>query len=123
MCLIRFGDNDEEDNRFNFNGLFAFGLLRVFANLYRDWCGLIQGKSVQSLGAHAASYTIQKKTGKSPLEHVLNQKQIRTYKTTKAKLNPCEQTPELCSKINLRVAVVNKILKNKNKLKAFKVSN
>ena len=85
--------------------------------------GLIQGKSVQSLGAHAASYTIQKKTGKSPLEHVLNPKQIRTYKTTKAKLNPCEQTPELCSKINLRVAVVNKILKNKNKLKAFKVSN
>ena len=85
--------------------------------------GIAQGKSIQSAATHAASYAIQKKTGKSPLEHILNPEQIKTYKTTKAKLNPCEQTPELCSKINLRVAVVNKILKNKNKLKAFKVSN
>ena len=85
--------------------------------------GLIQGKSVQSLGAHAASYTIQKKTGKSPLEHVLNPKQIRTYKTTKAKLNPCEQTPELCSKISLRVAVINNILETKGKLRVSETSN
>ena len=67
----------------------------------------------QSIGAQTASMAINaKEEGKSPLEHVLNQEQIKTYEKTKAKLNPCEQTPELCSKINLRVALINNILKN-----------
>ena len=84
--------------------------------------GLIQGKSVQSLATTTASYAIKKETGKDPLEHVLNSEQIKTYKTTKAKFNPCEQTPELCSKISLRVAVINNILKNRKNL-AFKASH
>ena len=85
--------------------------------------GIVQGKSMQSVVTHSASYVIQKKTGKSPLEHVLNPEQIKSYKTKKAKLNPCEQTPELCSKINLRVAVINDILKNKSKFKVSENSN
>ncbi len=85
--------------------------------------GIAQGKSIQSLATHTASYAIQQQTGKSPLEHILNPEQIKTYKTTKAKLNPCEQTPELCAKINLRVAVINNIINNKNKLKASKAAN
>ncbi len=76
--------------------------------------GITQGKSIQSIATSTASFAIQQKTGKSPLEHVLNPEQIKSYQKTKAKLNPCEQTPELCSKINLRVAVINNILKNKN---------
>ena len=84
--------------------------------------GLIQGKSLQSLATTTASYAIKKETGKDPLEHVLNSEQIKTYKTTKAKLNPCEQTPELCSKISLRVAVINNILQTRTKLNASKVS-
>ena len=84
--------------------------------------GLIQGKSLQSLATTTASYAIKKETGKGPLEHVLNPEQIKTYKATKAKLNPCEQTPELCSKISLRVAVINNILKNRKNL-AFKASH
>jgi len=76
--------------------------------------GMAQGKSIQSLATTSASYAIQKKTGKSPLEHVLNPKQIKNYEVTKAKLNPCEKNPEFCSKINLRVALVNNILKSKN---------
>ena len=85
--------------------------------------GIAQGKSMQSMATHAASYTIQKKTGKSPLEHVLNQKQMTTYKAAKAKLNPCEQTPELCSKISLRVAVINNILETRGKLRVSETSN
>ncbi len=85
--------------------------------------GIVQGKSVQSIGAQAASIAVKNKTGKSPLEHVLTTDQIKTYKTTKAKLNPCEQTPELCSKISLRVAVINNILENKNKSDFIKNSN
>ncbi len=79
--------------------------------------GVLQGKSIQSLGTHAASYAIQKETGKSPIEHVLNKEQIKSYEKTKSKLNPCEQTPELCSKISLRVAFMNDVLKSKIKKK------
>ena len=75
--------------------------------------GLVQGKSFQSLATTTASYAIKKETGKGILEHALNPEQIKTYKATKAKLNPCEQTPELCSKISLRVAVINNILENR----------
>ena len=85
--------------------------------------GIVQGKSMQSVVTHSASYAIQKKTGKSPLEHVLNPEQIKSYKTKKAKLNPCEQTPELCSKINLRVAVINNIIRNKSKVKVLEAAN
>ena len=76
--------------------------------------GLVQGKSVQSVAAQAASYAVKKETGKSPLEHILNQEQIRTYKTTKAKLNPCEQTPELCLSISKRIKSLNRIFDKKN---------
>ena len=77
--------------------------------------GLVQGKSIQSLATTTASYAIKKETGKTPLEHVVNPEQIRSYEKTKSKLNPCEQTPELCSKISLRVAFINDILENKKK--------
>ena len=42
---------------------------------------------------------------------------------TKAKLNPCEQTPELCSKISLRVAVINSVLKTKGNYHLASVNN
>ena len=85
--------------------------------------GIVQGKSIQSVGTHAASIAIHQKTGKSPVEHVLNPEQVKSYEKTKAKLNPCEQTPELCSKISLRVAVINNILESKKKLRNTKFSN
>ena len=85
--------------------------------------GIVQGKSLQSAAAQGVSIAVKNETGKSPIEHILNPEQIKTYKTTKAKLNPCEQTPELCSKISLRVAVINNILENKNKSDFIKNSN
>tara|TARA_B100000427_G_scaffold19453_1_gene14892 strand:+ start:1864 stop:2211 length:348 start_codon:yes stop_codon:yes gene_type:complete len=77
--------------------------------------GIIQGKSIQSAAAQATSIAVKQRTGKSPIEHILNPDQIKTYNNTKAKLNPCEQTPELCSKISLRVAVINNILESSHK--------
>lgn len=85
--------------------------------------GIVQGKSTQSIATQAASIAIKKQTGKGPLEHVLNREQIETYQTTKQKINPCEQTPELCSKIKLRVAIVNDILSSKSKILLPKKSN
>ena len=43
-----------------------------------------------------------KKKLEKVLRTYLKSKQIETYKSTKAKINPCEQTPELCSKIKFK---------------------
>ena len=75
--------------------------------------GIAQGKSIQSLATQTASIAIKQKTGKSPVEYVLTPEQVKTYESKKSKLNPCEQTPELCSKISLRVAFMSDILKKK----------
>ena len=76
--------------------------------------GIVQGKSIQSVATQAASIAIKKETGKGPLEHILNPEQIKTYKATKAKLNPCEQTPELCLSISKRIKSLNRIFDKKN---------
>ena len=55
-------------------------------------------------------------------EYVFTPEQVKTYKSKKSKLNPCEQTPELCSKISLRVAFMSDILKEKTKQKNIKES-
>ena len=52
--------------------------------------GIVQGKSIQSIATHTASIAVQQKTGKSPIEHILNSQQIETYRSAKTKLNPCE---------------------------------
>ena len=85
--------------------------------------GVIQGKSIQSLATQTASVVVKQKTGKSPIEHILTPEQVKTYETKKSKLNPCEQTPELCSKISLRVAVINNILETRGKLRVSETSN
>ena len=106
-----------------FLGFFLSGCYTSSLTYVGTGAGIVQGKSIQSVGTHAASIAIHQKTGKSPVEHVLNPEQVKSYEKTKAKLNPCEQTPELCSKINLRVAVINNILKNKPQTAVFKNSN
>ncbi len=93
---------------FLLSGCYASSL--TYVGTVGTGAGIVSGKSAQSIATQTASMAIKQKTGKSPLEHMLNQEQIKTYEKTKAKLNPCEQTPELCSKINLRVAVINNIL-------------
>ncbi len=97
-----------------FLGLLLSGCYASSLTYVGTGAGVVHGKSVQSIATQSASLAIKHKTGKSPIEHVLNPEQINTYNATKAKLNPCEQTPELCSKISLRVAVINNILNNKN---------
>ena len=100
---------------FLLSGCYASSLTYVGAG-----AGIVQGKSIQSLASQSASLAVKHKTGKSPIEHVLNPHQIKTYNSTKSKLNPCEQTPELCSKISLRVAFINDILENKKKAAEIK---
>ena len=105
-------------------GLFLSGCAETVALLGpASTSSLTGGNIIQSATTSVVSYGVKKQTGKSPMEHILNPQQFKSYKATKAKLNPCEQTPELCSKINLRVAVINDILKNKSKFKVSENSN
>ena len=76
--------------------------------------GVIQGKSIQSLATQTASVVVKQKTGKSPIEHILTPEQVKTYETKKSKLNPCEQTPELCLSISKRIKSLNRIFDKKN---------
>jgi len=65
--------------------------------------GLMQGKASQSLVSTSLSYAIKEKTGKTPLEHVFNENQIKSIESKKAKLNPCEKNLEFCSAIKARI--------------------
>ena len=53
---------------------------------------------------------VKKKTGKTPFEHVLSEKQIKTLDSTKSKINPCVKSPEFCSMINKRIEKTRKQL-------------
>tara|TARA_Y100001936_G_C15841153_1_gene542084 strand:- start:16 stop:357 length:342 start_codon:yes stop_codon:yes gene_type:complete len=94
---------------FLLSGCYASSLTYVGAG-----AGIVQGKSIQSLASQSASLAVKHKTGKSPIEHVLNPHQIKTYNSTKSKLNPCEQTPELCLSISQRIKSLNRIFDKKN---------
>ena len=65
--------------------------------------GVVQGRAAESLITTSVNYAVKKRTGKSPIEHVLTKQQIATYESKKKKLNPCEKNVEFCSSIKARV--------------------
>ena len=76
--------------------------------------GLTQGKISQSLVSTSVSYGVKHKTGKTPMEHILTDSQIKTVKETKTKINPCEQNLKLCSSIKTRIEKFQKELLKSN---------
>ena len=65
---------------------------------------------LQSSLNSAISYGIKKQTGKTPLEHVLSEKQIKTLDKTKSQINPCTKNPDFCAVINKRIEKTRKQL-------------
>ena len=65
--------------------------------------GVVHGRTAESLISTSVNYAVKKRTGKSPIEHVLTKQQIATYESKKKKLNPCEKNVEFCSSIKSRV--------------------
>ena len=65
--------------------------------------GVASGKLSETAVSTSINYMVKKETGKTPIEHVLSENQIRSVEKNKAKLNPCEQNKGLCSVVNSRI--------------------
>tara|TARA_B100000214_G_C23904088_1_gene597982 strand:+ start:402 stop:785 length:384 start_codon:yes stop_codon:yes gene_type:complete len=65
--------------------------------------GIAQGRLSQSLVSTSLSYGVKQKTGKTPIEHVLNESQIKTVEKQKQNLNLCIKNAEFCSAIKARI--------------------
>ena len=96
-------------------GLLLFGLLLsgCYTNsLTMVWpaTGVASGKFSETVASTTVNHVVKKRTGKTPLEHVLSEKQIKTVDKTKAKLNPCEKNKKLCSVVNARIKETRKQL-------------
>ena len=96
-------------------GLVLFGLLLsgCYTNsltMVGPATGVASGKFSETVASTTVNHVVKKRTGKTPLEHVLSEKQIKTVDKTKAKLNPCEKNKKLCSVVNARIKETRKQL-------------
>ena len=57
--------------------------------------GVASGKISETAASASLNYVVKKRTGKTPIEHVLSESQIKTLETNKAKVNPCKKNKEL----------------------------
>ena len=53
--------------------------------------GFASGKISETAASTSLNYIVKKQTGKTPIEHVLSESQIKTLETNKAKVNPCKK--------------------------------
>ena len=72
--------------------------------------GVASGKISETAASASLNYVVKKRTGKTPIEHVLSENQIKTLETSKAKVNPCKKNKDLCSIVNARVEKMQKQL-------------
>ena len=96
-------------------GLLFFGLLLsgCYTNsltMVGPATGVASGKLTETATSTSINYIVKKQTGKTPIEHVLSEKQIKTIDKTKSKINPCTKNPEFCSIVNKRIEKTRKQL-------------
>ena len=104
LCLIRFGDLEMRNlTVLLLLGLFLSGCYTNSLVYVGPVTGIAQGKTAESLISTSINYTVKKRTGKSPIEHVLTRQQVATYESKKKKFNPCKKNIEFCSSIKSRV--------------------
>ena len=72
--------------------------------------GVASGKLSETATSTTINHLVKKHTGKTPVEHVLSEKQIKSLDSTKSKINPCIKKPEFCSMINKRIEKTRKQL-------------
>jgi len=72
--------------------------------------GVMSGKISETAASTSLNYIVKKNTGKTAMEHVLSENQIKTLESSKAKINPCNKNKELCSIVSTRVEKMQKQL-------------
>ena len=91
-------------------GLFLSGCYGSSLTMVGPATGIASGKLTETATSQSINYIVKKGTGKTPIEHVLSEKQIKTIDKTKSKINPCKQNPDFCSAINSRIKKTRKQL-------------
>ena len=86
-----------------FLGLFLSGCYSNSLTMVGPATGVASGKISETAASTSLNYVVKKQTGKSPIEYVLNENQIKTLETNKAKINPCEKNKDFCSIVNKRI--------------------
>tara|TARA_Y100000590_G_scaffold74462_1_gene82223 strand:- start:657 stop:1031 length:375 start_codon:yes stop_codon:yes gene_type:complete len=93
-----------------FLGLFLSGCYSSSLTMVGPATGVVSGKVSETAASTSFNYMVKKQTGKSPIEHVLSENQIKTLESNKAKVNPCEKNKDFCSVISNRIANTRKQL-------------
>ena len=93
-----------------FFGIFLTGCYTNSLTMVGPATGVASGKLSETATSTTINHIVKKKTGKTPFEHVLSEKQIKTLDSAKIKINPCIKSPEFCSLINKRIEKTRKQL-------------
>ena len=91
-------------------GLFLSGCYTNSLTMVGPATGIASGKLSETIASSSVNHIVKKQTGKTPLEHVLSEKQIETLEETKAKIDPCKQNNKLCSVLTSRIEKTRKQL-------------
>ena len=93
-----------------FFGIFLTGCYTNSLTMVGPATGVASGKLSETATSTTINHIVKKQTGKTPLEHVLSEKQIKTIDKTKSKINPCTKNPDFCAVINKRIEKTRKQL-------------
>ena len=93
-----------------FFGLFLTGCYTNSLTMVGPATGVASGKLSETATSTTINHIVKKQTGKTPVEHVLSEKQIKTLDKTRSKINPCNINPDFCSAINKRIEKTRKQL-------------
>jgi hypothetical protein len=93
-----------------FFGIFLTGCYTNSLTMVGPATGVASGKLSETATSTTINHIVKKQTGKTPIEHVLSEKQIKTLDKTKSKINPCNKNPDFCAVINKRIEKTRKQL-------------
>ena len=91
-------------------GTFLTGCYTNSLTMVGPATGVASGKLSETATSTTINHIVKKQTGKTPIEHVLSEKQIKTIDKTKSKINPCTKNPDFCAVINKRIEKTRKQL-------------
>ena len=86
-----------------FFGLFLSGCYTSSLTMVGPATGVASGKFSETAVSSSLNYVVKKQTGKTPIEHVLSESQVKVYQEKKSKVNPCNKNKKLCSIVSNRV--------------------
>tara|TARA_Y100001970_G_scaffold171434_1_gene209541 strand:- start:851 stop:1228 length:378 start_codon:yes stop_codon:yes gene_type:complete len=93
-----------------FFGLLLTGCYTSSLTVVGPATGVASGKLSETATSSSINYLVKKQTGKTPIEHVLSENQIKTLESQKAKINPCKTNEDFCTMMNVRVEKMRKQL-------------